>query len=231
VLPKGVVFDLFGTLVEGWSVADAKLRTAELAAVLEVPSLELEGVLETTYTERANGSLGLPREMLESLCSRIGTQPSAAALDRGARLRVEQFREVLSTPLPEVPTLLMGLRQQGIRLGLISDCSAETPLVWPELPWVQPIEAPLFSWAEGVRKPDPRLYLKVAQLLDIAPTDCLYIGDGGSYELSGAEAVGMRAVRLRSRRDDGEIPLQFDPDPEWAGQEIGDLKEVWSFLR
>lgn len=225
------MFDLFGTLVEGWSEAQSQLRSEELAAVLEVPTSEFLAVLSGTYTERANGTLGGTRETLKNLCARIGSRPSTAALDRGAQLRLQQFREILTTPIPEVPELLTDLRQQGIRLGLISDCSAETPLVWPELLWARPIEAALFSWAEGMRKPDQRLYLRVAQLLDLEPRDCLYVGDGGSCELSGAEAAGMRAVRRHFLRGDGETQLQFDLDPAWRGQEISDLNEVWGLIR
>jgi putative hydrolase of the HAD superfamily len=230
VLSKGVVFDLFGTLVAGWSEATAKRRGEELAAVLEVPTPEFLAVLDASYTERANGSLGLPREMLERLCARTGIKPSAAALDRGAELRLQQFREVLTTPVPGVPQLLCELHEQGIRLGLISDCSAETPFVWPELQWARPIEATLFSWVERMRKPDQRLYLRAARLLDLDPKDCLYVGDGGSYELSGAEVAGMRTVRLRYLRFDGEVSLQYDPDPGWRGTEISDLNEIWGLL-
>ncbi|MGC2192973.1 MAG: HAD family hydrolase [Candidatus Dormiibacterota bacterium] len=227
---KGVVFDLFGTLVGGWGEGTAKLRMEELAAVLEVDPGEFVAVMDSSYTERANGSLGLPRETLQRLCARSGTKPSAAALDRGARLRVEQFREILSTPSAGVPQLLVELRKQGIRLGLISDCSAETPLVWPELQWARPIEATLFSWTERMRKPDLRLFRRAAQLLDLAPQDCLYLGDGGSHELSGAEEAGMRAVRVRLPRADDEVPLQYDPDPAWGGQEISSLSQIWELL-
>ncbi len=225
------MFDLFGTLVEGWSEATARLRSEQIAAALEVPAAAFLGVLETSYTERADGSLGPPREMLAKLCARIGEEPAPAALSRGAELRVQQFREVLTTPAPSTRELLLGLRRQGIRLGLISDCSAETPMVWPELEWARPIEAALFSWVEGMRKPDQRLYRRVARLLDLRPAECLYVGDGGSYELSGAETAGMRAVRLSRTRVDGGKSLQFDPDPTWRGQQIGDLDEVWELIR
>lgn len=230
MLARGVIFDLFGTLVAGWSEATARLRSEELARVLGADPTDFLAVLETSYTERADGSLGPPPEMLERLCARAGAKPSAAELQRGARLRIQQFREVLTTPMPSTPELLLELRRRGIRLGLISDCSGETPLIWPELPWARPIEAALFSWSEGMRKPDRRLFLRAAQLLELEPQECLYLGDGGSYELSGAEAVGMRAVRVRYLPAVGEVPLQYDPDPAWSGPEISDLNEVWDLL-
>ena len=47
-----------------------------------------------------------------------------------------------------------------------------------------------------MRKPDPRLFRKVAAGLRSSPAACLYVGDGGGGELAGAAAVGMRAVLL-----------------------------------
>jgi putative hydrolase of the HAD superfamily len=151
-------------------------------------------------------------------------------LKRAARHRIDQFREVLREPRPEVRSLLAVLRDRGLRLGLISDCSGETPIIWPDLVWTAPIQGAVFSWSERARKPDPRLYRRAAERLQLDCTECLYLGDGGSQELSGAEAVGMHAYQLLALRADGDRLLQYDPDPNWNGPTLSTLTEVLPLL-
>jgi putative hydrolase of the HAD superfamily len=53
----------------------------------------------------------------------------------------------------------------------------------------------VFSFAVGVVKPDPRIYLNAIEQLGVKPEDALYIGDGGDDELAGAQRAGLRAAR------------------------------------
>ena len=61
------------------------------------------------------------------------------------------------------------------------------------------------------------MYAETCDRLGIDPTACLYVGDGGSHELSGATAAGMTAVRLAAADLAGH--LAFDVDREWVGHE------------
>ena len=223
---RGVIFDLYGTLIDGWTSREADQRVRELGEALGVPLAPFVELMELTYTERATGQLGDVAPMLRELCQRAGHHPSERALAHAAELRVAQFREVLSRPRPEVPSLLATLRVRGVRVGLITDCSAETPRLWPELGWNLPVEAPLFSWVEGRRKPDPELYLKALRLLDLSPEDCLYVGDGGSQELSGAEAVGIAARRILYGNHLALEHMRYDPDQSWSGEAVTSLSEI-----
>ncbi|MGH7640956.1 MAG: HAD family hydrolase [Candidatus Dormibacteria bacterium] len=227
---RGVVFDLFGTLVEGWGQLTAALKAAEVARILEVPETEFREVMANSYTDRASGRLGPPPEMLRRLCARLGRSPSPEAVARAGQLRLSQFQEVLAEPRPEVTSLLALLRVRGQRLAVISDCSGETPVLWPGLAWARPIQAAVFSFVEGVRKPDQHLYRKAISDLGLEPGECLFVGDGGSQELSGAVRAGMRACQLSVPRLDGDQLLQYDPDPLWDGSVVGSLFAVLPLL-
>jgi putative hydrolase of the HAD superfamily len=227
---RGVVFDLFGTLVAGWGEQTAADKISEVAEILGVPVPRFRELMATTYALRADGQLGGPAEMLERLCAMIGEHPSPDLVDRAASHRIAQFHEVLRKPLPEVSSLLAVLRDRGINVGLISDCSGETPQIWRLLTWTAPIQAPLFSFCEGVRKPDPSLYRRVSEQLRLTPSECLYVGDGGSHELSGAERAGMRAYQFQPPRSDGQQPLQYDPDPHWHGPTVQSLTAILPLL-
>jgi putative hydrolase of the HAD superfamily len=231
VVLRGVVFDLFGTLIEGWGEQTAASKSAEIAEILGIPASTFVELMHTTYTLRANGQLGGPAEMLRELSAMLGADPPQEAVERAAEHRVAQFREVLREPRPETASLLAVLRDRSLRVGLISDCSGETPLLWPHLAWTAPIQAAVFSWCERARKPDPALYGRAAELLDLAPSECLYVGDGGSQELSGAERAGMRACQLLAPRRSGDRLLQYNPDLAWSGATVSTLSEILPRLR
>jgi putative hydrolase of the HAD superfamily len=223
---RGVIFDLYGTLIDGWGSAEAERRGRELGTALGVPLEPFRAQLNATYSERATGVLGDTAQMLRQLCRRIGEHPDDRVIERAAALRREQFRAVLTAPRAETASLLATIRARGFRVGLISDCSAETPELWPELSWALPIEAPVFSCSEGRRKPDSDLYRLALTRLDLDPSECIYIGDGGSQELSGAEALGIAAFKIVYRRDSADEHLQYDPDLDWRGTELSLLSEV-----
>jgi putative hydrolase of the HAD superfamily len=231
VLLCGVVFDLFGTLVAGWGEQTAAEKIGEVAEILGVAVPRFQELMATTYTLRADGQLGDPAEMLQRLCAMIDECPSWELVERAAAHRIAQFREVLREPLPEVRSLLAVLRDRQIGIGLISDCSGETPQLWGELDWTAPIQAPVFSYSEGVRKPDSALYRLVCSQLQLAPDECLYVGDGGSHELTGALRVGMSPYQFKPTRSDEQRPLQYDPDPDWPGPTIPTLSAILPMLR
>ncbi len=223
---RGVIFDLYGTLIDGWSSAEADLRVTELGEALGAPLEPFRQIMESSYTERATGALGDVEDMLAALCRRVGYEPEPERVQRAAALRLIQFREVLQRPRPEASSVLAALRDRGVRVGLITDCSSETPRLWGELGWNSAIEAPLFSWSEKRRKPDPHLYLSVLARLGLEPEECLYVGDGGSQELTGAEAVGIEARKVVYLGHSDRDPLRYDPDLSWDGPSISTLSEV-----
>ncbi len=227
---RAVVFDLFGTLVEGWSRDTADLKLDELAAVLDLDASSFRELMHTTYTLRATGQLGPPREMLRRLAGMLQADPGPDRLERASELRVRQFHGVLRQPRAEVPSLLAVLRARSVPVGMITDCSGETPAVWERLPWARPIQAPVFSWTEGRRKPAAELYLAASERLGVDPRECVYIGDGGSHELSGAEAAGMRALQLRPEGGEAVSMLQYDPDLDWQGEVVASLSALLPLL-
>ena len=47
----------------------------------------------------------------------------------------------------------------------------------------------------GLAKPDTAIFKKCTQALDVSPEECLYIGDGGSFELETARSIGMHPIQ------------------------------------
>ena len=73
---------------------------------------------------------------------------------------------------------------------------------WQRSPLRERLDAVIFSYQVGVRKPDSRIYERALDCIDTRSGDAIFVGDGGSDEHRGARAVGMKTVlvtRLASR--------------------------------
>ncbi len=55
-------------------------------------------------------------------------------------------------------------------------------------------DAEILSFAEGIVKPDERLYLKATERLNVLAGECLFIDDKERY-CDGARAIGMQAMQ------------------------------------
>lgn len=86
------------------------------------------------------------------------------------------------------------LRTAGIRTALVSDAGADDVESWEFSPLRSRLDATIFSYQLGVRKPDARIYGQALKAVGVRPEDALFVGDGGSDEHRGARAVGITPV-------------------------------------
>jgi putative hydrolase of the HAD superfamily len=180
-------------------------------------------VLDRSFRARACGMFGSAEATLRWVGEQAGGRPDQADLRAAFAARVDALRS--DTRLrPDAVSTLSALKQRGIATGLVSDCTHELPAFLPGLPIAPLLDTTVFSVETGRCKPDPLIYLTACRELDVLPEDCLYVGDGGSRELTGATDVGMTAVRLAARDLAGH--LVFDPDVRFSGPTVGTLAEV-----
>lgn len=93
--------------------------------------------------------------------------------------------------------LLDFLKNNGYKIGLVSNAShSENRLrqLMREVGIEDYFETVVISSVMGIRKPDPRIFLKALDDLGVNPADALYIGDREEYDAVGAMNVGMRFV-------------------------------------
>jgi putative hydrolase of the HAD superfamily len=216
-----VIFDFYGTLTpvspgEVWAN-----NAAELARVMGVPATALVRVLDESFPERISGALGDVGQTMQAIAGRLGVKLTPVQLQQAAATR-RAVQEAMFALRPEAIGVITTLRDAGLKIGLVSDCTSELPDAWDRLPLSALVDAPVFSCVERTRKPDPRLFLTVASRLGVDPAACLYIGDGGGRELTGASALGMRAVLLAGPDWRGEHSSEAD----WAGPRVSSLTEL-----
>jgi putative hydrolase of the HAD superfamily len=227
VTAAAVVFDFYGTLTPGRRLADQVAARREQAVALGVDPAAFDAELTATLDARFRGVGGDIGGSLRWVAQRLGATPAADAVQRAAEIRLASERG-FGTPRPEAADVLRELRARGRRIGVVSDCSAELPEYFPSLSVAQHVDAPVFSFRTGHRKPAPENYLACCAALDVAPQACLYVGDGGSGELAGARAVGMRAVHL-AVPDEVEAVV-YERHAEWDGEVITSLADVLALV-
>ena len=224
-----VIFDLFGTLVAGLDREAYHRSLGQMAAALGAPAEEFIRLWnKETAHRRLIGNLNSPEENTEYIREALDLPPDLGRMVEAVRIRLAFYRASL-TPRHETVRTLNRLREAGHRLGLISDCSYEAPLLWPETALAALIDQPVFSCVEGCAKPDPRLYELACARLDVRPERCLYVGDGDGHELAGAVRQGMDAVMIRIPDEEAAGVYRRNPE-EWDGPRIASLPEVLAFL-
>jgi putative hydrolase of the HAD superfamily len=220
---SAVVFDFFGTLTPSTPASVWEEHAERSAAPLGIPARDWHQVLHVSFPERATGSLGDLRQTLRTLARRCGADPGEEALAAACAARFASQQELFVLRADAIAALRR-LRVMGLRVGVLSDCTVELAECWASLPLASLVDAVVLSCLEGRRKPDPELFAAAASRLGVAPRDCLYIGDGGGGELTGASAAGMTAVMLRA--DDWAANAAHAREDGWAGPALSCLAQV-----
>jgi putative hydrolase of the HAD superfamily len=219
-----VVFDFFGTLTR--SVKRGP-QHADIARRLGCDPEVVRGVLDRTFHSRARGTFGSAEATLRWVTEQAGSRPRRAQLEEAVPARINALKA--DTQLrPDAVSALMAIKNRGLSTGLISDCTHELPAFLPSLPVAPLLDQQVFSVEVGVCKPDPAIYLAMCRQLGVEPERCVYVGDGGSRELTGAAAVGMTPVRLNA--PDLADHLVFDRDDSFDGPSVPSLTDVLTLI-
>jgi putative hydrolase of the HAD superfamily len=217
---RAVLLDFFNTLTVACRRGP---HHAAIARQLGCDPGEWIATLDRTYAQRARGDYGPMVDGLHRLAKEAGGRPTSRQVAAAAVARVRALRA--DAPLrPEALPLLRTLRFLGIRTAVVSDCWFELPLFLPRLPIGPLLDAKTFSVEVGATKPSPVVYEDACRKLRVEPEECVYVGDGGGRELTGAQSFGMTAVRLAAP-DLGDH-LSFDTDTGWTGPTIATLAEL-----
>lgn len=188
-----VIFDI-GQVIIRW----APQRAFEQV----VPANEVETVMRRigfADWNHANDSRADISEAVEDLIRRFPDDEPAIRAYR------EHFGTTITELEPGTSDVIAELRDAGIDLGAITNWSADTFQVALRMHEVLGnFREIVVSGAEGIVKPRPEIFLLACERLGIAPADAVFVDDS-PVNVTGAEAVGMRAIHFRSAdqlRDD-----------------------------
>jgi putative hydrolase of the HAD superfamily len=188
---KGVIFDLFHTLTGVESEWSDLPWTSD---VLGIDRARWDELLTRHSRWRLTGGERDPYAIVRRLAHAADATIPDARIHDATRTRIRRFRDALTRIPRENLDVLTTMRAAGLRVGLISNADAMEVAAWSDSPLAPLFDAAIFSCEVGCAKPDPAIYEKCLAALDLAARACLYVGDGGSNELTGAKQVGLSTV-------------------------------------
>ena len=91
--------------------------------------------------------------------------------------------------------LLKELKARGIKIGLITNTFSDERDMIRDCELFPYFDVALISYEQGICKPAPEMYSRMTEQLGVTPSECLYVGDGGSRELYAAREAGMHPIQ------------------------------------
>ena len=208
---RAVIFDLWETLID-WDEEAAKRMVGRI-----------EQLVEPGFRERWYASPNRYIAPVRDVLAEVGVSPDV--MEDVCSIRLDYVRHCL-VPRPGAVETLRELRERGYLLGLITVCSQDVEMLWPESEFEGLFDAEVFSSRVGLAKPDPRISLHCCDSLGIEPQQAVFVGDGANDELSGARSVGMEAILIHRA---GEDPPWAEVR-EWDGPRVTSIPEVLNVL-
>ena len=194
---KAVTFDVGGTLIEPWpSVGDVYAEVAARHGLKTFSPERLNGRFKTAW--KARKSFEYSRQDWAALVDEVfdiprSNPPSANFFPE----LYERFAEpgawrVFDDVLPT----LDGLRDQGIRLGIISNWDERLRGLLRKLKLDSYFETFAISCEVGFPKPSRVIFQYAASSLDLWPDAILHVGDSFEMDVEGAKAAGFHALKI-----------------------------------
>jgi putative hydrolase of the HAD superfamily len=188
--PKGVIFDLFHTLT-------ARESASPFPFTSDVLGID-RGLWDELLMERSRWRLAGeerdPYVIIRTLARQADPAIPDERIREAVRVRSARFRHTLAGVPRENVETLERLRAAGLRLGLVSNADVMEVAGWPESPLSGCFDAEVFSCMSGCVKPEREIFQRCLDALELAAADCVFVGDGGSDELTAARALGMHTV-------------------------------------
>jgi putative hydrolase of the HAD superfamily len=224
-MPGAVIFDLFFTLVD--PLKEEYCRESEYT-VLEMERSDFERRNGIDYDIRGIGKIRDPYEMVRHILRGISIDEDLLRRATGARL--ERIRRALWGVPEKNLAVLNKLRALGYKTCLLSNADAADVYHWEGSPLSAAFDHTLFSYYEGLLKPDPRIFRLALEKLETEGAQCYYVGDGGHGELRGARESGMHTI-LTTEYISPIWPERIPTLRQDADYEVARLEDILTILR
>ncbi|MCR6661926.1 MAG: phosphoglycolate phosphatase [Luteimonas sp.] len=200
--PRGVLFDLDGTLLD--SAPDMLATVNRMRLARGKPAMALDEIRpHVSRGARAMSSAAFPEVPVEQV---PGLVPEFLDL----------YREELgrhSRPFDGIEAMLAALENDDAVWGIVTNKPEYLAReILPQLGWETRSAVLIGGDSLPERKPHPLPLLHAAEAIGIAPADCVYVGDD-RRDIDAARAAGMPSVvALWGYRLDDDDPVAWQGD-------------------
>jgi HAD superfamily hydrolase (TIGR01549 family) len=126
---------------------------------------------------------------------------------------------------PDIPSILTRLRDQGLKLGILSNTFVHSNTLerhFEQLGWLEFFPVRLYSYEFAFRKPDERIFREGARRIGEDLEHILYVGDRINKDIRPALRLGMPAVLKRAYTNAG----RSIPREAWVIERLVELPGV-----
>jgi putative hydrolase of the HAD superfamily len=215
---KAVIFDLDNTLVDFMGMKRQAVRAAidsMIDAGLRLRPEEVQERIDAIYQERGIEFQNVFDQLLYDVFRKVDYKILSAGV-----IAYRRAREAALVPYPHVTMTLVQLVKRGLRLAVVSDAPGRE--AWLRLCYLNFHH--LFDQVvtfddTGERKPSPKPFQRVLELLKIRPQEAIMVGDWPERDMVGAAQLGMTTVFARYGDTFGTVESNADYD-------INDISEL-----
>lgn len=227
--------DLFFTLIVPYYQSEKECD------VLNLTPLEWEHYAENSalYMERALGKVKTEREIIGRIGMLLPFPVTKEQEDLLLKRRLERMRLAMSNVDQDVLQTLENIRNQGIKICLISNADVIDCKYWKDSPLYRLFDLSVFSCNVKMLKPDIKIFQYAMEQMCTTPEKSVFVGDGGSDELRGAKRAGMKTVFSEYMEEKQEVERikilkyadyhikKFSGLMDCLEAEWGDFEEEW----
>ncbi|KAI1026316.1 hypothetical protein LB503_012873 [Fusarium chuoi] len=202
--PKAIVFDLLTGLLNSWDLWDASTPSK----THQDDGRWRQRYLEITY---GTGSYKPYEDLVRQAASEVGLPPSApeALLNNWSSIKAWD----------EVPSVLQGLKAQGYKLGVVTNCSKHSGDIAIHVVEEQAsagfatpftFDAAVTAEEIGFYKPVKEAYHTILPKLGVDAEDILFVA-GSAGDVDGATDAGMKVVwhnKIGLAKKGNAVPLR-----------------------
>ncbi|TFG31333.1 HAD family hydrolase [Candidatus Thorarchaeota archaeon] len=145
----------------------------------------------------------------------------------------QRFRSLhieLSTPYPGVPELLSYLDTRGLKLGVLTNSfQGDADIILTNWNLRQYFKAIVDCGLVRAFKPMPEPFEGIISVLDVTPSETLYVGDEYYADMVGGKGVGFTTVWINHRDHSLEdLISKYGPEnaPDYVTQSITEFAEM-----
>src|SRR3954447_2291087 len=231
--PYAVIFDWGGTLTR-WH--DIDFHAESLALAHAVVESDQEHAVHAEALHRANQAVwGRSRDHQQS--ATVADLFTEAGLSHDPELltHYREFWEPHTATDPQVAPLFTHLRDQGIKVGVLSNT------IWPR-EWHEDffrrdgvldlIDGAVYTSEIPWTKPAPEAFLAAMEAVGATdPAACVYVGDRLFDDIWGAHNAGLRAIHIPH----SDIPVEqhghSEGEPDAVALELSDIPRLLDRLQ
>jgi putative hydrolase of the HAD superfamily len=196
---KACLVDVYDTILN----SDFQARTRALIEFAGADPVIWREEWLRTRPERDRGKLSFAASFPLAL-EACGIDPAPDLVDELVRREAQLLKKGARLFDDTIP-FLTELRSQGVLTALVSNCGDTTRGLLEHLGLIELADSVILSCEVGSVKPSPEIYLSALEDLGVAAADAVMVDDQPGFCV-GAEAVGVRAIRIVRGDLDGQVP-------------------------